>query len=72
MMSGTWGVADSISEQREKIYEKNINSPHFLFVKYESAAGSLKCLLNIVSAPAWKSYEKTNAGETKKKWGAQK
>lgn len=35
--------------------EENNNSPHFLLVKYESAAGSLKCRLYMVSAPAWKS-----------------
>lgn len=34
---------------------REANSPHFRLVKYESAAGSLKCLLNMVSAPAWKS-----------------
>lgn len=46
-------------EEKRKIVtpkkSEETNSPHFLLVKYESAAGSLKCLLNIVSAPAWKS-----------------
>lgn len=35
--------------------KENENSPHFLLVKYKSAAGSLKCRLYMVSAPAWKS-----------------
>lgn len=52
-----WSLIDAVQglfpRNREK--EENNNSPHFLFVKYESAAGSLKCRLYIVSAPAWKS-----------------
>lgn len=40
---------------RNREREDTDNSPHFLLVKYESAAGSLKCRLYMVSAPAWKS-----------------
>lgn len=39
--------------------------PHFLFVKQASALGSLKCLLIIVSPPAWKSQANTRAFQKK-------